>query len=391
MTSVKPVVPDVSLVFDSSIPNDQSQQISSCHYQKPSNFCSRMHYIPNNGPEKTKPSIPFDSSHCSLTPTHTPQCSKKLPELCSKSKKVSFSPQSCKYNPKSMSPSQHYGTTENVKTNTTPEPFNCCDLCSDSSNSPKYSAQPYVRHTHKIQHSDLDFSVSNRCSFPKQDSYTNYPQDFHGMNYNHKSQEQKANVSSEEFEQTVLKFENIFLKLNYKYNEISEQFVSKEELNTMMKKYENTIEILLQRINELTSKLNRENCEHFRKRNESITDLTPKMNQAKCSRVNEMQKHEEKVPSEDFAERNSPRVIDYVSPVKNKFFSADYESNNHCPKFRETSEETNKFREYRFSREQYENSTSVNESKPNYYNQYRERRHLNDEAVEHFRCNFKYS
>lgn len=380
MTSVKPVVPDVSLVFDSSIPNDQTQQIGRCQYQKPSNFCPRMHYTPNNDPEETKLSVPFDSTHCFLSPTHTSQCSKKLSELCYASKKVSFSPQSCKNNPKSLSPSEYYGTTENVKINTTSEPFNCCDLCSDSSNSPRYSAQPYVRHIHKIQHSDLDFGGSSNC-----------PQEFHRMNYNHKSQEQKANVSSEEFEQTVLKFENIFLKLNYKYNEISEQFVSKEELNAMMQKYENKIEILLRRINELTSKLNRENCEHFCKRNESITDLTPKMNQAKCSSVNEMQKHEEKVPFKDFCERNSPRIIDYVSPIKNKFYSADYESNNHRPKFRESSEETNKYREYRFSREQYENSTSINESKPYYCNQYRERQHSNDKAVEHFRSNSKYS
>lgn len=75
------------------------------------------------------------------------------------------------------------------------------------------------------------------------------------------SKEQKQSfISAEELQKTVLKFENLFLKLNYKYSKITENFVSKEELSAVTRSYETKIDSMQAVIDALIAKNKISHC-----------------------------------------------------------------------------------------------------------------------------------
>lgn len=370
--SVKPVVPDVSLVFDSSasnLQNTQSQSMNSQPDQKqPFNFNSEMYNFSKQDFDLPA-SVPFSSNnYVQFASAYTPPLSKKQPEIHYAPKKVSFSPQSCKYNAK-MSPSHYHRASDNVKPQNQPESFNCCcglDLEADLLNGHKYPAQQCSSYTCKTKR--LNFDVQNEAP-QKQCSCISCPKEPYETNYSRK--ERSEDISSDEFQKAILKFENMFLKLNYKYSKISENFVSKEELSIITQKYENQIGVLNQRINDLTLKLNRENHEQlFSATNKRICNQSEKLDVVNFPITNEKQNCNEEIRSKDSSDRNTAR-IGMVSPVQNGTTSKSNENENYS-RFRDESEEPRESREHRIVREHYESASPV-EARPNYSNQCRDK------------------
>jgi arsenate reductase-like glutaredoxin family protein len=68
-------------------------------------------------------------------------------------------------------------------------------------------------------------------------------------------------VTLDDYQKMVSQFTNMILKLNYKFNQVLDNSISREELNQITRKFELQVENLTQRVNELSLKLEKTNSE----------------------------------------------------------------------------------------------------------------------------------
>lgn len=272
IVSVQPEVPEPSLIIDkfSAHPKPNDYILNSYRSSIPNSSPSRP---TQNGFSKYYDTYKNKSAEIPTTSSYSSTLHNQV-DLHSGCRKVSCSTSSDRDQPKSMN--QIHKTFDNCKNSLKTDSCNCqCnshEMNSDLRNDRKlYSPPMYTDFSRKMHRmSDYECSAPNEVCNRKRCSCSACIKEYFGE----VTKEQKQNyISTEELQKTVLKFENLFLKLNYKYSKMAENFVSKEEFSAVTRNYEAKIESMQAAIDTMNSKMKMNHCSYC---NQPNSNLKPK-------------------------------------------------------------------------------------------------------------------
>ncbi|KAK7595093.1 hypothetical protein V9T40_001526 [Parthenolecanium corni] len=277
--SIHPEVPEPSLIIDKFYsqkkPNNyvlNSFKSSSISDSSPS----------RNGFTQNYDSIQQKSAESSnSTSSYSPAALPNQVDLHNNCRKVSFSSPS-NHPDQRKSINQYHNTNDSCKNSFQPESCSCqfnnheleSDLRSEQKLHSPSVCTDFARNVHRMP--DYEYPMQNEMCSRKRCSCTACMKEyFDGL----ASKEQKQNyISSEELQKAVLKFENLFLKLNYKYSKITENFVSKDELIAVIRSHEAKIDSMQAVIDAMVSKNKMNHCNHCSQSNPHYQSQEPAIN-----------------------------------------------------------------------------------------------------------------